>query len=429
MQSGAAHVRNLTACPLSGLLPGEIADVSPLVDALGKTFIGNREFANLPRKFNIAVSGCGSNCTHPELHDIAVLAIPGEGSGEDARYTLRVGGQPSTSHFVSQDLNLRLSAAQVPDVCAAIVAVFRDNGCRTGRKKARMGHLIQSWGLPRFRTEVETALGRALPSAPPAPPLRSIHKDPIGVHPQSKAGQVFVGVPVPVGRLTLEQGLALAALVTRHGGRELRITARQNLILADLPKTSVDGVTDGLAELDLAVSASPIRAAITACSGNSYCKLATVETKHRTVDIAAHLENAGLADRPLTIALSACPNTCSLHSVADVGLQGAKTKLNGRTVEAFNLIVGGTTGEQTEFGRQVLKQIPGTELNEYLENALRVHLLRAQRQESFGDFCRRYDVATLAVMFTPQRSPQGPVSRWLAQRVVRLSGDMATTYA
>ncbi len=428
MQSGADNVRNLTACPLTGLLPGEYADVSPLVAQLADTFVGNRDFADLPRKFNVAVSGCGTNCTHPELHDIAVIALPPETTDGRERYTLRVGGQPSTSHFVSQDLNLLLTAEEVPAVCAAIVSVFRDNGFRGGRKKARMAHLIDDWGLERFRSEVATVLGHDLTAGSDTPPLRAIHKDPVGVHPQSQPGKVYVGVPVSVGRLTLEKARALATLITESGAAEMRITPRQNLILAHLPEAAADGVVAQLAAMGLPVSASAVRAAVTACSGSAYCKLGTVETKSRAEDITTHLEKERLADNPLTIALSACPNTCALHSVVDIGLQGCKTKQGGKTVEAFHLFLGGGTGVQTDFGRQIFRQVPGDQLNDHLAYAIKVYQRRATAGESFRAFCGRFQEADLAQLFQPQLSPASPVLRWMAERVLRLSGDHLTTY-
>ncbi len=427
MGAGADNIRNLTACPQSGIAPDELADVSGLVGELTTLFIGNREFSNLPRKFNISVAGCGTNCTHPELHDIAIQAA--EDAHGNIGYTLRVGGQPSTSHFVSRDLAVWLSEGEVPEVCAAIAAVFREHGDRSSRKKARMGHLIDNWGMEKFRSAVEAELGRSLPQVVSDFAIKDQEKDPIGLHPQKQAALNFVGLSFPVGRVTLEQGRAMARLAVEYGSGELRTTNRQNILIINVDDSYTDALLSALDAAGLPYGGSTLRAGVTACSGNTYCKLATIETKQRVVNIVEHLEAEGLADHHLNIALSACPNTCANHSVSDIGLQGCKTKQDGKTVEAFNVFYGGATGDHMAFAEQTFKQVPGDRINDYLAYGVKVYKRRRHHSgESYAAFCKRHGSATLERMCEPQVSPKNPALRWLAERVLRLSGDRWTTY-
>ena len=426
MQSGADNVRNLTACAQSGIAPDEIADVSPLVARLKAQFVGNRAFANLPRKFNISVSGCGTNCTHPELHDIAVQAVRDENHA--TVYTLRVGGQPSTSHFVSQDLQVLLTEDEVPEVCAAIACVYRDHGDRTNRKKARMSHLIEKWGLRRFRESVEKSLGRELPRHASGFVIREQEQDPIGVHLQKQDGLSFVGLPFSVGKVTVDQARALARLADEYGSGELRTTNRQNILLINIPNGRISDLQAELDREGIPYGGSPLRAGVTACSGNTYCKLATVETKNRVASMVDHLEGEGLADQPLNIALSACPNTCANHSVADIGLQGCKTRVDGEVVEAFHVFFGGGTGDDPAFGKHALRQVPGDRINEQLAYAVRVYQKRRQGDESFKAFCERYSADELAQLFQPWTYPTSRPVRWLAERIARMGGDELTTY-
>jgi len=421
MQSGADNIRNLTACPLAGIAPDELADVTPLVRSLAARFIGKRDFADLPRKFNIAVSGCGTNCTHPELHDIAVQAV--RDAAGAVGFSLRVGGQPSTSHFVSRDLEVFLTEAEVPDVCAAIAAVFRDHGDRTNRKRARMGHLIEAWGLDRFREAVEAALGRELPRRPAAFPVREMERDPIGVHPQRQAGLRFVGIPFPVGRVTLDQGRALARLAAGFGSGEVRTTNRQNLLLVNVPHDRLAGLLEALDRAGIPRGGSVLRAGVAACSGSTHCKLATVETKHRMVSIVEGLEAVGLGGAPLNIALSACPNSCANHATADIGLLGCRTKVDGETVDAFHLHFGGGTGPDTAFGRLTFRQVPGWQLDTYLAYATRVYARRRRKGESFRAFCDRHTPEALEMLFHPKVMPGNARVRRLAARVRRALGD------
>lgn len=425
MQSGADNVRNLTACAQSGIAPDEIADVSSLALRLKKQFVGNREFANLPRKFNVSLAGCGTNCTHPELHDIAVQAVK---HGDDAGYTVRVGGQPSNAHFVSQDLQVFLTEDEVLDVCAAIVKVYRDHGNRTNRKQARMSHLVEKWGMHRFREAVERALGRPLTRHESDFVIREQEQDPIGFHPQKQDGLSFVGMPFPVGRISVDQARAMARLADEYGSGELRTTNRQNMLLINIPNGRIEALKAEMDRDGIPYGGSPLRAGVTACSGNTYCKLATVEAKERVVNIVEHLEAEKLADNPLNIALSACPNTCANHSVSDIGLQGCKTKVDGETVEAFHVFFGGGTGDDLAFGKHALRQVPGDRINEHLAYAVRVYQKRRQGNESFKAFCARYSAAEMAQLFAPQTYPTSRPVRWLAERIARMGGDELTTY-
>lgn len=429
MQSGADNIRNLTACPVAGLNPDELSDVTPLVRELGKRFTGNREFADLPRKFNITLSGCGTGCTHPELADIAVLAVLHPHYGT-VGYTLYVGGQPSTSHYLSRDLEVFLTEDEVPDVCEAIVAVFRDHGDRTSRKQARMAHLIDRWGLAVFRSEVEKMLGRTLPWVPNGShPKESAH-DPLGTHPQKQEGLSFVGVSFPVGRITCTEARVLATLAERYGSTALRLTTRQNVLLTDVPEANIPAVCAGLTGAGMNPGGNPVRAGVTACSGNTYCKLASVETKDRAKDIVDHLEGEGLAHLPLTVALSACPNTCALHSVADIGLMGAKARINGLTQEVFHIFFGGGTGPTARFGERIFTKIPAGRLNEYLSHAARVYQEARREGESFSDFCRRHTREELTTRFTPPKTsplavftwPPAPTGRPTASKTLMDSG-------
>jgi ferredoxin-nitrite reductase len=190
----------------------------------------------------------------------------------------------------------------------------------------------------------------------------------------------------------------------------------------------LNGLLESLDAAAIPYGGSTLRAGVTACSGNTYCKLATIETKVRALSIVEHLEREGLGESPLNIALSACPNTCANHSTADIGLQGCKVKVAGTTVDAFNVFYGGATGHDTAFGEQVFRQIPGDQINGYLAYGVKVFQRRRGSGESFAAFCRRHGATALEAMFQPQVSPRAPLMRWLAERVVRVSGDRWTTY-
>src|SRR5262249_1708290 len=141
----------------------ELYDTTPLVAAVNDFFVGNREFSNLPRKFKIALTGCALRCAYPEINDIGLFAVR---DGDGVAFRARVGGGLSTTPPFSRDLGVLLDPEEVGDVCAAIAGVFRDEGNRDNRKRARLKFLVEAWQVPRFRAAVEARLGRPLRSAP-----------------------------------------------------------------------------------------------------------------------------------------------------------------------------------------------------------------------------------------------------------------------
>ncbi|MYC31406.1 MAG: ferredoxin--nitrite reductase, partial [Chloroflexi bacterium] len=72
LQTGMDNVRGIVGCPVAGLTPNELFDASRVVREYNDIFVGNREFANLPRKFNVTITGCLDNCTHSTTQDIAL---------------------------------------------------------------------------------------------------------------------------------------------------------------------------------------------------------------------------------------------------------------------------------------------------------------------------------------------------------------------
>jgi len=236
-------------------------------------------------------------------------------------------------------------------------------------------HLRAERGLSWVKTDVEARLGRALPSAPALAPVAQ--HDHLGVHPQREAGLSFLGVPMPAGRLHREQLAALAALAP---GR-LRLTHRQNLLLADVPNAHVEEVRAKLATLGLPVETDSWRGALLSCPGKAVCMKALVHTK----DHAAALLEA-LADLPaagISLHVSGCPNGCGQHAIADIGLQGALAQGE----ERFDLWTGGGDGQA--FARRTLARLRPEEVAPAVRALVTRYRAARKRGETFSAFARR----------------------------------------
>jgi sulfite reductase beta subunit-like hemoprotein len=382
-------VRNIINCPVSGVDAGELFDTSPLIRSVNDFFVGNREFSNLPRKFKIAITGCALRCVYPEINDIGLFAV--RDAGGEVRFRARVGGGLSTSPRFSKDLGVFVDADEVVPLCAAIASVFRDEGNRKNRKKARLKFLVEQWEVPRFRDAVEERLGRRLAGAPEpeAPPITERDRTHLGIHRQRGDSLYYAGIALPGGRTSSEELRLLADLASTHGRGRLRTTNTQNLVLLDIAEENLIDLKSDLTRAGLQYEPSWARRGLIACTGVQFCKLAIAETKNRARELDEYLSAAiDLDDRP-RISVTGCPNACGQHHICDVGLEGSLTTIDGVKRETFQVFLGGGVGEHERFGRRIGARIPSEELAESLARLFsRYKELRADG-ETFQEFCMR----------------------------------------
>jgi ferredoxin-nitrite reductase len=254
-------------------------------------------------------------------------------------------------------------------------------------------------GVERFLAETEKHLGFAFPRVPLAdcvprrPPVKYAH---IGVHPQRQPGFSYVGVVLPVGRLTVAQMRGLAGLADRYGSGTIRLTVWQNLLISDVPDAAVPLVKGEIERLGLAWSASNIRGALVACTGNAGCKFSATDTKRHALALAAHLDSRVALDHPVNIHLTGCPHSCAQHYIGDIGLLGVKVEVSGEPVEGYAVYVGGGAGSERELAREIYPGLPMSEVPRRVEGVLRAYVARRRdAAEAFQAFVRRHDVAEL----------------------------------
>jgi sulfite reductase beta subunit-like hemoprotein len=381
-------VRNILNCPVSGVDREELFDATPLVDEVNAFFVGNREFSNLPRKFKIAITGCSLQCVYPEINDIGMFAVR-DSRGEVALRT-RVGGGLSTTPRFSKDLGVLVAPEEALDVCAAIAAVFRDEGNRGNRKKARLKFLVESWEIPRFRAEVERRLGRQLRSADgPAEPVRTRDRTHLGILPQREPGLFYAGVALVGGRSSGRELARLADLAETHGSGRIRTTNTQDVVLLDVPEDQVPALERDLVGIGLRPKPSWAMKNVIACTGIQFCKLAVAETKTHADKLVEYLDREVRLDEPVRISVTGCPNSCGQHHICDIGLEGAVVRIDGQKVEAFQVFLGGGVGERETFGRRIGVRIPSYDLGPALASLLRYYKESRQAGESFQAFCAR----------------------------------------
>ena len=369
--------RVILGCPLAGLDADELIDATPEIAAISDRFIGDPSLSNLPRKFKSSISGCAAQCTHHEINDIAFAAVRHPETGE-VGYDLWVGGGLSTNPMIAKRLGTFVRAGQVPEVWAAVAAVFRDYGYRRLRHRARIKFLIADWGAEKFREILEKEyLGYSLPDGPAPVNVDSAARDHVGVHRQND-GLSYVGFAPRVGRVNGDLLASIATLADRYGSGRVRTTAEQKMVILDVPDSSVDDLVTELDALGLPAAPSVFRRHTMACTGIEFCKLAIVETKGRAMTLIDELERRlPDFDSPVTINVNGCPNSCARIQTADIGLKGSLvTDTSGNQVEGFQIHLGGTLtggdGTGSGFGRKVRGlKATAEELPDYVERVLR----------------------------------------------------------
>src|SRR4029077_65117 len=130
-----------------------------LIAELERTFVGDRRFSNLPRKFKVSVSGCLHRCAQHEINDIGLVAVEKDGV---IGYDVWVGGGLGASARMGRRLDVFALPDEAVEVCRGITEIFRDEGRRNKRTRARIKFLVDEWGVERLRAAVEEKLGREL---------------------------------------------------------------------------------------------------------------------------------------------------------------------------------------------------------------------------------------------------------------------------
>jgi sulfite reductase beta subunit-like hemoprotein len=393
-------VRNIINCPVSGVDASELYDTTPLIEQVNDFFVGNRDFSNLPRKFKIAITGCAVRCVYPEINDIGLFAVREAGR---VAFRARVGGGLSTTPRFSKDLGVLVEPEEVVELCAAVAEVFRDEGNRKNRKRARLKFLVEQWEVPRFREAVESRLGRTLRRAEQtdAEPVTERDRTHLGIHRQRRGDQFYVGISLLGGRTSGTELARLAELAATHGSGRLRATNTQNIILLDIDEASLPALTRELDKSNLDYKASWARRGIIACTGVQFCKLAIAETKNRAVELDDYLSRAVDLDDGVRISVTGCPNSCGQHHICDVGLEGALVTINGRKRETFQVFLGGGVGSHESFGRRIGVRIPSEELSERLAQLFTRYKQERDGTETFQEFCLRHSNEELAAMLAP----------------------------
>ena len=411
--SGADNIRNVTGTPTAGIDPQELVDTREYAREWHYHILNDRSLTGLPRKFNVGFDGAGKIAVLEDTNDIAFAAVEvkdGFGVEPGIWFRLGVGGITGHKDF-ARETGIIVRPEDATQVADAIVRVFVEIGDRTNRLKSRLKYVLDSMGVEKFLVAVEEKLGRKWVRAPAdaiaARPQfdRMAH---IGVHAQKQPGLNWIGVVLPVGKLTCEQMRGLAKIAQDLGDGDIRLTVWQNLLISGVGDDNLALATAAIEKLGLAVQASSIRAGLVACTGNTGCKFAASDTKRHAADIGDWCETRVQIETPLNIHLTGCHHSCAQHYISDIGLLAAKVPggSDDDTVEGYHLYAGGGFGPDADIGQEVYRDVKAEDAPKTVERLLRAYLAnRVSTDETFLTFSRRHDGESLRKLADAEAMP------------------------
>ena len=430
-------VRNVTACPLSGLLADEVFDVHPYAQKVAFAFLHKELTDSMPRKFKIAFSGCKEDCMLTAIHDVGLRAVIRDGQ---RGFRVLVGGGLGPLPVEAHVLDEFLPVENLVSRCEAVLRLFNTHGNRKNKNKARLRFVVRERGWEWVKEEIEknyqdilTNGGIATPEVVPdgfggfqssPPPLGSGDLLPVvqtngqanpeyerwlstNVRGQKQTGYAIVTVKVPQGNLTGKQMLALASIARDAGDGLLRVAIDQNLVLGFIPLRQLPRIYAALEAIDLAGAGAEEIDDITTCPGAYSCNLALTKSMNLGAALTEEVrDHPDRLVRKLKIKISGCPNSCGQHWISDFGFYGNARKIDGKEVPYYQMLLGGGYDQDgmLRFGAAI-QSIPARLAPEAVRRVLHHYVANRQADETFRAYVLRHKVETFRVMTNDLAKP------------------------
>jgi ferredoxin-nitrite reductase len=388
VQACGDSARNVLCCPVSGLGREEIINAYPVAQAISDYFTGNREYANLPRKFKMSVTGCVEDCAQAEINDIGLL--PARYEEGTVGFNVRVGGGLSDGPRMASDIDVFVRPEEAVEVTRGIAQVFGELGDRENRWTCRMRYLVQELGPEGFREELEQRTSFEL--TPAGEDLTKHYRgDHVGVHPQKEDGHYYVGLNVPVGRMSGEQFIEAGRLAGYYGG-EIRLATDQNFIITGVCEERLGDLLEEPLLERYSSTPKAFERGVVACTGSEFCRFGIVETKIRAVEWAREMDERvgdGIGQEAIRMHFSGCSASCAQPQIADIGFRGETAKTEDALVEGVDIGLGGSLGHDAAFIDWVEGAKPAEDVPDALVAVFEKFKEERREGERFHEWARR----------------------------------------
>ena len=373
-QTYTDNFRNIVTHPLDGLTEGCAVEVYDLIVRMQRVFLKVPDFVGeIPRKFNVGISGCREQLFSLFGNDLAFVLARREGV---TGFNLYVGGKNSET---ARSLNLFVTPEAAVAAFEAVATLYRDEGPRQSRSRARLFHMLETLGIDAFRRKVLDRLPAAFAEAGE---LR-VEKVRPSRETALRDGSVALRYTTRFGELDGAAAEEICELCERHGVGTIRLGCDQNIYLPRLPA----GVRFR--------HETKRYAGIVTCVGSRYCVYSLADTKAESA--ALSLRKCG--ELNISVGFSGCLKGCARHAFSDIGLVGIRTKLFAEAVErGVRLYLGAEYTRGKRAGRLVLYSVPMRHLDAMID--LIADLFAAGGYDDFEEYAaeviNRYSEPALA---------------------------------
>ncbi len=427
-------VRNVTACPYSGVCPDEKFDVTPYSRALSKFLLGHPDTQNFGRKFKHSFSGCSQHaCGLASMHDMGMIAATRIENGKEKRgFEVLVGGGLGAVPYQAKPFDSFVPVEELLPLAQAISLVFARLGEKKNRSRARIKFLVQDLGIEKFKELVLEERKKLAPDARwtdfvedaehfQETPLRPGGKAPLlgserfqrwvktNTRAQRQEGYTVVTIALPLGDITSKQLRSLADIARRFTKETIRSTVEQNIVLRWVSQSDLVELHKALEAAGLGDPGAGSIVDIAACPGTDTCKLGISSSRGLAAELRKRLneKNFQLDDSvvKLHIKISGCFNSCGQHHVADLGFYGVSRKMSGYAVPHFQVVLGGQwENNGSSYGLPVIA-IPSKKIPEVVSRLTDRYAANRKSGESFKDFVARIGKVELKRMLEDLARP------------------------
>jgi len=408
IQGCGDSARNVLGCPAAGLDDHEHFNAQPVIDAVSDFFTNNREYANLPRKYKMTITGCADDCAQSQINDVGLTPAQKEFDGEQYYgFHAKVGGGLSDGPRMASDLDIFIRPEDTVEFCRAVAQTFKEIGDRHNRGVCRMRYLVQQMGVEKFEEAVRERSSVDFPNRG-TDLTQGYQGDHVGVHDQKQDGLQYVGFNVVAGRIGGSEFAEAARAAKKYGTEDasVRLATDQNFLITHVPEENVeDLLAEDFAE-DYQPDPGPFARGAVGCTGSEFCNYGIIETKNRVKRWARELDER--IDTPddldvVRMHMSGCSASCAQPQIADIGFRGETVKANvddedddnDDIVEGMDFGLGGALGADNEFIDWVETAVPAESVIPALEELFAAYADEKTEGERFYEWCRRVDNSRL----------------------------------
>jgi sulfite reductase (NADPH) hemoprotein beta-component len=426
IQTSGNCIRNITTDQFAGVAPDEVVDPRAMAEVLRQWSTFHPEFALLPRKFKIAVSGTKQDRAIVQAHDIGMEFYL------DAQQQLAikvwVGGGLGRTPILGTVIREHLEWQHALTYCEAIVRVYNLHGRRDNAYKARIKILVKALGIDEFKRQVEeewahlkdapntiteAELARVAQHFEPMPYESLANHDASFdaaiasnpafaawakrcLHPHKMPGYRAVTLSLKThgqapGDASSEQMHAVADLAAQYSFGELRVSHEQNLILADVKLSDAFALWEKARAQGLASPNIGLLTDIICCPGGDFCSLANAKSIPIAQAIQMQFDNLDYLHDigELELNISGCMNACGHHHIGHIGILG----IDKDGSEWYQVTLGGSQGNQASLGTVIGPSFSAEEMPHVVEKLISVYLAERNGEERFIDTVRRLGIA------------------------------------